>query len=152
MCGGRLDPPIGFTHILKIDFEIYPDVLFWKYMSVPQGSLRQTNIVFFFNLKRKYLPQSLWKGRFYRVSFCNWCPPKNSKCQPVSKFWHFLDGIYYVIWHLELLGGHQFKKTPCTLKTNFKKKSTLLVLVYIEKIQKIVYNSQQSLSTYGGGT
>ena len=20
--------------------------------------------------------------------FFNWCPPKNSKCQPVSKFWH----------------------------------------------------------------
>ena len=34
------------------------------------------------------------------------------KCQPVSKFWHLelFDGIYYVIWHLELLGGHQFKK------------------------------------------
>ena len=26
----------------------------------------------------------------------------------------FFDGIYYVIWHLELLGGHQLNGTPCT--------------------------------------
>ena len=44
--------------------------------------------------------------QIYRVFF-NWCPPKNSMCQLVSKFWHFFDGIYYRIWH-------QLKKTPCT--------------------------------------
>ena len=27
--------------------------------------------------------------------------PKNSMCQLVRKFWHFFDGIYYIIWHLE---------------------------------------------------
>ena len=28
----------------------------------------------------------------------------------------FFDGIYYVIWHLELLGGRQSQKAPCTMK------------------------------------
>ena len=48
--------------------------------------------------------------------FFNWDPPKNHKFFSVSKFWHLelFDGIYYVIWHLELLGGSQLKKSPCT--------------------------------------
>ena len=50
--------------------------------------------------------------------FFHWYPPKNSKCQPVSKFWHFFDGIYYVIWHLELWGGYQWKKPPCRIIYN----------------------------------
>ena len=27
---------------------------------------------------------------------------KVTKCQTLRKFWHFFDGFYYVIWHLEL--------------------------------------------------
>ena len=33
------------------------------------------------------------------VFFFNWDPPQNHKIFLVSKFWHFFDGIYYVIWH-----------------------------------------------------
>ena len=35
----------------------------------------------------------------------------------MSKFWHFFDEIFYVIWHLKLLGGCQFQKHPlqCTV-------------------------------------
>ena len=46
--------------------------------------------------------------------FFNWYPPENSKCQLVSKFRHLelFDGVYYVIWHLELLGGTSEKNHP----------------------------------------
>ena len=32
----------------------------------------------------------------YRVFFFNWCPPKNSECQPVSKFWY----LEFLWWDL----------------------------------------------------
>ena len=42
----------------------------------------------------------------YRVFF-DWFRLKTSKCQSVDKFWHFVDGIYYVICHLELFERNQ---------------------------------------------
>ena len=56
----------------------------------------------------------------------------------VSNFWHFFDGIYYVIWHLELLGGYQWKTSQ---------ELRMLSSVTINcQITKIVMNSGSQLS------
>jgi len=45
-------------------------------------------------------------------AFFNCSHPKNSKCQSVSKFWHFFDWIYYENWHLEIFEWEQLKRHP----------------------------------------
>ena len=50
-----------------------------------------------------------------RVVF--WLPPpplKSSKCQPISKFWYFFDGINYVIRHLEVLTTGRISRISTT--------------------------------------
>ena len=66
----------------------------------------------------------------YKVFF-QLVPPKNHKFFSVSKFWqNFFDGIYYVIWRLELLGGHQLKKnTLCITGVIWLFRITELILL-----------------------
>ena len=69
------------------------------------------------------LAQLLTQTTFYYVIFLTGTPLKITSFVSVSKFWHVFDGIYYVIWHLELLEGSQLKKSPCKSLTWISRQS-----------------------------
>ena len=59
-------------------------------------------------LKSDYIQLKDIQGGFF-----NWPPLKVPAGKQILTLRTFFDGICYVIWHLELLGGGQLKKPPC---------------------------------------
>ena len=88
-----------------------------------QNLVTEKNLWFFRGSQLKKTPcikSSCWKYHFEKIAFgkymvfFHWYPPKNSKCQPVSKFWHLEHFWWDLLCNLTLLGGTSEKKTSCT--------------------------------------
>ena len=75
--------------------------------------------------------------------------PSNFMTLPVYKyklmyFKELFDAIYYVIWHLELLGGFQWKKTSL-YKLSWKKSTPFQELKLPKCYQSVIKYSQNDV-------